>query len=461
MFYNIPYNTFKYRYLFKLIKRNGLIMITKENIEYKRLYTLIFSMNYLFQGFTTSMFTVIVPIYILDLVSVTGDTITTSDISFIASIILIPSAIKLIYGILSDKFGIKNIGRRRPWIIIPVFISGLFWILLPFLVRFGDLIVIFTGLGFIINLGVMMADTALDGLILDICPKERLGRVQGVVWGYRSIGMIGGGPFLAILVVTGIFERIDYTFIFLGILMIISSLITFFIKEPTEYLKINMRKNFKKLFKDKKDVKTYLFSLFNAVSDGVILLYLSLYILIQLGILESQQASLNISPDDNLTAFLYQSYISLTVSAGIIIGALVGGIIADLKSRKLNVYIAMIFTSISIFFVLVNKDIVYFFIISGIIGIGIGWRHSAYSPVVSQMAKFHPKMDSTYFSLCNSLSNLGSTLGLTFMGLIFAETASYLIVFIIIAIFQLINLVPFSTISSSYYETPKLKIEEI
>ncbi|TFF96092.1 MAG: MFS transporter, partial [Promethearchaeota archaeon] len=381
------------------------------------------------------------------------------DISLIATIVLIPSAIKLIYGILSDKFGIKNIGRRRPWIIIPVFISGVMWMVLPFLVRMGNLILIFIILGFIINMGVMMADTALDGLILDICPKERLGRVQGLVWGYRSIGMIGGGPILAFLVVTGIFTNIDYTFVLLGILMIISSLLTAIIKEPTTFLNVNVGKNLKGLFKQKKDVKTYLFAAFNSVADGVILLFLSLYILIQMGIIESQGLSLTLSPQGDDTAFLFQAYISLTVSAGIIAGAILGGAIADLKSRRSGVYSGMLFTSGSIFLILLSNNPIYFFIVACIIGIGVGWRHSAYSAVVAQMAKYHPEIDSTYFAWCNSLSNLGSTLGLLFMGMLFAETGSYALIFIIIAFAQLINLIPFSAMEPKLYEVSPEVVE--
>ena len=89
-------------------------MVDKEQIEYKKSYTGLFSINYLFQGFNHSMFTVIIPIYILSVVTKTGQQLTASDVAFIASIIMIPSAIKLIYGILSDKFGLKKLGRRKP-----------------------------------------------------------------------------------------------------------------------------------------------------------------------------------------------------------------------------------------------------------------------------------------------------------------------------------------------------------
>lgn len=77
------------------------------------------------------------------------------------------------------------------------------------------------------------------------------------------------------------------------------------------------------------------------------------------------------------------------------------------------------------------------------------------------MAKYHPEIDSTYFAFCNSLSNLGSTLGLLLIGELHAQTGSYILVFIIIGLAQLINLIPFGTIDPSLYEVNLVKEENI
>jgi PAT family beta-lactamase induction signal transducer AmpG len=424
----------------------------KKNIEYKRYYTGIFSINYLFQGFTSSMFTVIIPIYILTLAE-----ITTSDISLIATIILIPSSIKLIFGMLSDKFGVKNIGRRRPWIIIPVMIAGLMWASLPLIIRVADVVISFMIMGLIINTGVMMGDTSSDGLILDICPKERLGRVQGVVWGFRSIGMIAGGPILGFMVYANILINIETTFVILGILMILTSFTTLLIKEPTVYESVKLWPNFKELFKDREDLKTYGFSLFNSVADGIILLFLSLFILIQMGLLNIEEVTLSLTSITSGEAFFIQAIISIISSIGIIFGALLGGLFSDLISRKLSVYGAMFYTAVSIMLLLIETNYIGLYIFSLLIGVGIGWRHSAFSAVISQMAKYHPKTDSTYFAWCTSLSNLGANLGLLFMGLLFENFQSFAIIFLLTAIAQLVNLIPFSIMKTKKYEISRQK----
>lgn len=178
-------------------------MTEQKKMKYKSSYTWVFSINYFNQGLVSSLLSVIVPIYILLMITEGGLTITPTDVAFIASIITIPWAIKLFFGILADKYGIKNLGRRRPWILSSLLISGAGWMILPYLITPANVIFIITIVGFIINCGTAFSDTALDGFIVDICPKERLGRVQGFVWGLRSIGIIAGGPVLAALIVLG------------------------------------------------------------------------------------------------------------------------------------------------------------------------------------------------------------------------------------------------------------------
>jgi len=429
--------------------------MNNQNIEFKKSYTLIFSLNYLFQGFTTSMFAVIVPIYLLSLITSSGASITASGIEFIGSIILIPSAIKLLYGILIDKYGSKKLGHRRPWILFPVSLAGAMWIVLPFLISPANAIVMFVIIGFIINVGVMMGDTALDGLILDICPKERLGRIQGICWGFRSIGQIAGGPVLAFLIVIIDFISAETTFIILGILMILSSLFILYVQELKKYPIIQIKENLKEMFTHKRDYKTYSFALFNSIMDGVVLLFISLYILIQLNLVLEQGTSLSLGAFES-DVYIFQANISFIISGGIIIGAIIGGAISDLVSRKLSVYFSVIAASISMFLMVISLNDILFFIFAFIIGITSGWRHSSYSAVIGEIAKKHESARATYFALCNSFTNLGTTLGLTLAGLILDLTGEYVMVFIIMALLQTITLLPFFVMEKEEYELKKV-----
>ena len=426
-------------------------MSGQEQKEYKNWYTLVFSSNYLIQGVVQSMFTVIVPIYLILLISSTGTTITASDIAFLASIVMLPWAIKFIFGILSDRFGSRKFGRRRPWLIVFVCLAGALWILLPLLLNPSNALIVFTTIGVFINLGVAVGDTVLDGFILDICPKEQLGRVQGTCWGFKYVGTIGGGPILALIVVSA-GASVDSIFMIFGIIMILTSLLVLLIKEPLDYPKVEIRKNLGKMFKRGKDWKMYFFALFNAFIDGVLMLFMALYLLIQMDLIAAEGASLELLEGINLDIYLYQANIALITSLGVIIGAVVGGYLSDLKSRRNSVFISLIISTIALLLVVVPFEVGILLVIANVIGIGLGWRHSSYSSILGQISKDHPEMISTYFSIANSFVNVGTVIGLMVIGIVFEISLSFTFVFIFMAIVSNLGLIPFLLLDKKDYE---------
>jgi len=432
-------------------------MNESEENEFKVWKTLIFSTNYLIQGMVQSLFSVIVPIYLIIIISETGEVITPSDIAFLASIVMLPWAIKFLFGILSDRFGSKTMGRRRPWILAFMIMSGSIWIFLPFFLipeYSSNIIIIFTIAGVFINLGVAVGDTVLDGFILDICPKEHLGRVQGTCWGFKYIGVIGGGPLLAFIVVS-LGATVESIFTIFGFLTIIISMLVLMIKEPLDYPRAEIRKNLGKMFKRGKDWKMYFFALFNAFIDGVVLLFMALYILIQWEFISAEGASLELLDGVDLSIYMYQAYISLIISVGIIIGAVVGGYYSDLRSRRGSVYLSLIISTVAILLIAVPLDVWLLLVLASLVGIGMGWRHSSYSAVLGQFSKEHPEMISSYFSIANSFVNVGTVLGLVIIGIIFEITLSFIVVFIFMAIVSNLGILPFVLIKQSEYEIIK------
>ena len=434
-------------------------MSSQEQREYKNWYTIVFSSNYLIQGVVQSMFSVIVPIYLIIMISTTGATITASDIAFLASIVMLPWAIKFIFGILSDRFGSKKMGRRRPWLLVFVISAGILWILLPLSLTPSNAVIVFTIIGTFINLGVAVGDTVLDGFILDICPKEQLGRVQGTCWGFKYVGTIAGGPVLAFVVV-GAGASVESIFIIFGVLMILTSLLILLIREPLDYPKVEIRKHLGKMFKRGKDWKMYFFALFNAFIDGVVMLFMSLYLLIQLGFISSEGASLEILEGLNMNIYVYQAYLSLIISFGVILGAVLGGYFSDLRSRRNSVFLSLIISTASILLIAIPFEAGILLFISFWVGTGMGWRHSSYSSCLGQVAKEHPEMISTYFSIANSFVNVGTVLGLTIIGIVFDMTLSFVFVFIFMAIVGNFGLFPFLLIDKNDYELDR-KISQV
>jgi PAT family beta-lactamase induction signal transducer AmpG len=423
----------------------------KEDRQFKNYYMAIFSTNYLFQGVVQSVFAVIVPIYMLQLIPNLEVTVLT----FLGTIIFLPWVLKVFYGILGDKVGSKRFGRRRIWIIGMFSFAGLIFIILgtPGFLTPQNAINAFVFAGLLIFFGVSFADTITDGLILDIVPKEKLGRTSGLTWGLRSVGAIAGGPIFAVLVVFGGFS-IPLVFIIVGIFMILSSLLVILINEPKEYPEVKLVLHLKQMLNNKRDLKTYFFSLFAAILDGVVVLLVSIFLLIQLNLIQTDGITLSLTTTDP-QIYLYQAYLNLIISIGIVIGSIVGGQMSDKTSRKISVYFAYIITTVALLLMIIPTFWFILLFFASLVGLSIGWRHSSYSAIATQISKQHPEMDSTYYSLCNAFANLGTTLGLSLTGMVLDLTASFRIAFIFLAIISNIGLIVLFVMKPKDYELSK------
>lgn len=423
----------------------------KSAVELKKTYIGIFSLNYFTQGITQSFFTTIIPIYLLQLMS----GLDAGEVSSVMSMVLLPFGVKFIYGILSDKYGLKKWGRRKPWIIFPSIISGLIWILVPFLLTPDNAMLMITLLGILIVIGVAMGDTAIDGLILDLCPKERLGRVQGICWGFRSVGIIAGGP-LIVMLFLGFRGVVEFSFIVLGIAMIIFPFLVLIVKEVEKPLEINALENLKIIFGKLKNWKVFVFSLFNAVCDGVIFVILPLFVLIQWGLVGATGSEIDLIGNADLYA--PNALVAFVVGLGVIAGALIGGRIADLQSRKRSVYFSLFITTGSFLLFVIPVPWYILMIFAFFIGGSAGWRNSAFSAVIGQESQQYPEMDSTYYATCNSFVNLGSTIGLQLTSILFISFAGlpvfgiYALIFLIMAILINLDFLPFFTLDPKEYE---------
>ncbi|MBD3254240.1 MAG: MFS transporter [Candidatus Lokiarchaeota archaeon] len=427
--------------------------MTEDNFKYKNTYTGIFGLNYFTQGINTSIFTMVIPIYLLT----TYGVIESAALAFMLSIVMIPATIKIIYGILTDKVGSKKFGRRKPWIIFPASFGGIVWLIVSFITQtsFSMAVSLFTIAGIIVFFGMFTADTALDGFILDICPKEKLGSTQGFCWGLRAIGIIIGGPVILLFL---IFLPLQIILIGLGISMILFSLMTLLIQHIDIDKEINVVQNLKAIFKKGENWKVFAYSFFMQIVGGVVYTFLSLYILIRADYINPSGATL--SSLDSISLYEPQALITLIISIGIIVGALLGGFVADKVSRRAAVFSSMALNTVSLVLLLIPFPIIILIVISFFIGIASGWIFSSYSAVVAEYAQKYPDMTSTYFSISISFINFGTLLGLTITGIMFNIISNvtndvlliYGTIFIFMAILESIALIPFLAMDRNQYE---------
>jgi len=427
-------------------------MAEDNQIEFKRSYVWIFSTNYFIQGASNSMIAVIIPIYLLLMLTKAGKSISATEFAFLASILTLPWAIKIIFGIISDKYGSKRLGRRKPYVIGPVIMSGLCWFLIPLVINPDNAIIAMIFIGLCISTGLAFGDTSIDGMMIDICPKDQLGRTQGFCWGLRSIGRIAGGPILAYLIVIVKTVNADVIFIIAGLATIASSFLTLLIKEAKEYPEVKLKQHIIGMFNRKKDWMTYFFATLSWIVEGAVAIFLSFYILVKLNLIKLKGTTLSLERTD-LNIYIYQANIALLFSIGILIGAIVGGQIADKKSRRKGVYISILVIPISLLLLVIDVSVYVLIFFAILVMLGLGMRHSSYSAIIGEMAKQHPEMDSTYFSLCNSFANLGIVIGLVITGILFEiMDGSFAIIFIFLAFIQIFCLIPFLLLDKRDYE---------
>jgi PAT family beta-lactamase induction signal transducer AmpG len=112
----------------------------------------------------------------------------------------LPWSLKLVNGVIMDRFAFLPMGRRRPWII-----AGQGGIVLGLLVLAwanpGALDAALLGaFAFAINLATTVQDVAVDGLAVDVVPESEHGRANGLMFGGQAIGIAVGASMSGTLI---------------------------------------------------------------------------------------------------------------------------------------------------------------------------------------------------------------------------------------------------------------------
>ena len=429
------------------------------SIGYKNKYSGIFVLDYLVQGVNQSMVVFVLPIYLLT----TKGSVEANILAFMVSLFLLPASIKFIYGILTDRYGFKKIGNRKSWIIFPDGFSAIFWILLPFFLLLGNIdpIIVFLVCGLLISFGVFISDTALDALIIDVCPREQLARVQGYCWSGRSVGIIVGGPLLLF-----IFVYIPFYLIFIGvgIMTILFTMLLLIVKErdPIEY-DIGLIKWFKKelgpIFEKRENWKLFAYCLIISIYGVIIMIILPLYILIQSGLVDAEGATISsIAVDINL--YRPQAIITTVLSIGIISGSILGGYITDKRTRRFGAIFTLLLSIISTILIVLSFNIIFLLIITIFAGMSVGSFNSVLSALAGEYSKKHSETRGTFFATGMSFSNFGSSIGLFLAGFLFIQISNittevkviYGAIFLIILLISLLQLIPLLTMDRKQYE---------
>ncbi len=389
-------------------------MSSETENTYNSFYTSIFSFFYCVQGVHNGIWTAVIPVYIF-LVLGYVDLPTLLMIGAIASL---PWSVKFFIGLINDKYGSEKYGRRFPFIAIFGCFGGIFWIIMGIGLPTNSSIFIYLLIyGLLINIGLAVADTAIDGLMLDVTPKDKLGIVQALTFGIALVGMILGGFVLAIIFTS--LNAIPLLFVIQGICMISVCLLPYFIQESPVPKEIHMWRDIKEIFGKRKNWKVFLYCIFDHIPYAIVNIVYLFVVLISIGVISVNDAQLSIQSGNATDYYTFSFLFNAALGIGVLIGLMISGKVSD-KNRRFSVFIAHLiyvpFCLICIFFVGFYLAIVGHLIL----GVGQAWITISGQSVRADLSKEeYPELQSTYFALLISFNNIGISIGTLMLAYLF------------------------------------------
>ena len=144
---------------------------------------------YFAQGIPWGFMLLTLPSYLLNN---HGEHFGDDEIGRLKSIILIPWSFKLIWAPIMDSFTIRSMGRRRSWIIGAELMMA---VTLLGMIGLGDLsgqLSMLLFMYFLHNCFASLQDVCTDAMAVDLLPPEEQGQLNGMMWGSKLVGKVGG-----------------------------------------------------------------------------------------------------------------------------------------------------------------------------------------------------------------------------------------------------------------------------
>jgi len=335
---------------------------------------------YFTEGLSKAFAAVILPIYFLD------KGVPPELITMVIGLAAVPMVIKFIWGGIVDYFIIW--GRKRF-----IFLGGMLSVVTLFILAFidpGVALIPFGILVFVSWTGVGFLDVACDALAIEVTKESERGKINGFMYAGQSIGLTIGVVILPLIAST-----FDYSTVFIiaALIILLIIILPLCIKESQEFK--TRPKTSSILLSEFRKRKTLLvsFMVFSiALSSGILLFFIPLYLDMELG--------LNIEQIGYITGIFT---ISLTI------GSIIGGMLTDRWGRKTALYILVVGSIIATASLMFATQWLTFTIIYAIVGFLQGGYFVG--EMALSMDITNPKVGATQFSILMGLGNLGIILG--------------------------------------------------
>ena len=153
--------------------------------ESRRLRLYGFFLMYFSQGVPFGLVQVAIPAWLV------ANGASAGQVGFFIGTAMLPWSLKLLNGLVMDRFCYSPMGRRRAWIVGSQ-VAMMAALLVTAIIAPGpDQIALLAGLAFAFNLCGAVNDVAIDGVAVDILPEDEREKVNGFMMGGQVIGISG------------------------------------------------------------------------------------------------------------------------------------------------------------------------------------------------------------------------------------------------------------------------------
>ncbi|MBN2000682.1 MFS transporter [candidate division KSB1 bacterium] len=316
-------------------------------------------------------------------------------VGFFQSILAVPFILKIFFGMASDAWNPFNLGHRKPYIIMGLFLQGTAMYLITFVSPQSNLTA-FAVMALLASIGMALYDTCTDGLALDTCKVEDRSIVQGVMTGGRAAGV------LALLLLGGIIrDNVGWNWIFYIEAILAFTLIplVLVLKEGRTVNKENFSWNaFKSFTKPAVIILSTIGIIYALTIDGI---YTFL--------------SDHLRYDFELSMTKVTMLIALAM-AGRITGALSSSFLTRLFGRKPSVLIAIGLTITGTLILALGSSLMSIALGAFFFGLAYGYYTAIYGVIAMDFSD--PAISASMFAIFMMFINIGTVIGQTLGGVL-------------------------------------------
>jgi MFS transporter, PAT family, beta-lactamase induction signal transducer AmpG len=367
-----------------------------------------FGSIYFVEGAVLTMFSSYMIIYLRKF------SLSFTQIGIISAISLLPTILKMLIGVLSDKWSPFKLGHRKPYILFGLVLQGIGYIALP-LISPVDSYGLFVFVSLCIGLGMATYDTTTDGLSIDITPQEDRSLVQASMVGGRASAAVVAGLLFGLLAARGLWK---YAFWGIAALSLLELFCLSFVQEKP----LGARAEFdKSAFKEMLRPAYLLYVLIGTLYP--LALY-STYSMLSVYLKESFKVGMNTI-----------AVLSAIYGIGAVVGGVAGGPLMKHFGRRTSLYAAAIFTALATLFVGLLPSAGLAWVVVPLFGVAFGYYETTFFSLGMDFAD--PRIAAFMFSVAMAFGNVGIAGGSAISGVL-VDKAGFRVLFIVYAAVNLL-----------------------